>query len=171
MSDIRVWHASRDPYHCAFRFLRLLSAGQNQIPVERLRVLDMYLLYPSLLHRASMPREIGRKFGELEIEKPEKLFLRLPSAAAIFQDLRLYQNSATTQLVARGILDHSQIAKGNALLRIENCPDLLMQRVRQKNSSEQNLLNFLLIEFSSLPLRGPDSVYRKAGLPRRAIAA
>ena len=171
MNDVRVWHPSRDPYHCAFRLLRLLSASDNPIPVERLRVLDMYLLYPSLLHRALIPREMKRQLNELEITKPDKLFVRLPSAAAVFQDLRLYQNSAITQLGAKGILDRTEIAKGNARLNWDACPRTLLEQALRKNKINEGLMGFLVGPFATMPLRGSDSIYRKAGLPLRAIAA
>jgi hypothetical protein len=53
MTQLRIWHASRDPYHCAFRMLRILAAGASPMSIDRLRVLDMFLLYPPLLHRVS----------------------------------------------------------------------------------------------------------------------
>ena len=41
----RIWHSSRDAYHCAFRLLRLLhAADKNQLELERLRALDLLLL-------------------------------------------------------------------------------------------------------------------------------
>jgi hypothetical protein len=53
MTSFRVWHPSRDAYHCAFRFMRLLVANEAPLEVERLRILDIFLLYPALLHRTS----------------------------------------------------------------------------------------------------------------------
>src|SRR3546814_9854859 len=46
MSEFRVWFASRDPYHCVFRMVRLLCAKGEAMPLEQLRVLDMFLMFP-----------------------------------------------------------------------------------------------------------------------------
>jgi hypothetical protein len=170
MSDVRIWHASRDAYHCAFRFLRLLIAKRGEIEFERLRILDMYLLFPSLLHRTAMQRGIRDEFLQLGIERPERKFIRLPSNAAVFQELRLYQNSAMGQLAARGLIAPATLKKGIAAVDQDIVPEVLLNRVARKNSSEENLVRFLLGPFSSQPLRGRESIYRKAGLPSRAFA-
>ncbi len=171
MSSFRVWHPSRDAYHCAFRFLRLLVANDAALDVERLRILDMFLLYPSLLHRTSMPQDIKKAFRALDIPAPEKIFLRLPSAAAVFQDLRLYQNSATAQLAARGLLSARDLKKGLASPVQADWPQALAERARSKNAEDDGLTAFLVGAFSEIPLKGRESIYRKAALPTRAIAA
>lgn len=171
MSSFRVWHPSRDAYHCAFRFLRLLVANDAALDVERLRILDMFLLYPSLLHRTSMPQDTKKSFRALEIPAPEKIFLRLPSPAAVFQDLRLYQNSAVAQLVARGLLSTSDLKTGLASPVRTGWPEALAERARRKNAEDGGLTGFLVGAFCEIPLKGRDGIYRKAGLPTRSIAA
>jgi hypothetical protein len=54
VQPIRIWHPMYDPYHCGFRMLRLLSV-QPAFEIEVLFILDFYLLFPFLLHKASMP--------------------------------------------------------------------------------------------------------------------
>jgi hypothetical protein len=171
MANLRVWHASRDPYHCAFRVLRLLVAKNNAVELERVRILDMFLLYPSLLHRSSMPQPVKTLFRELDIPKPEKIFIRLPSPSSVFQDLRIYQNSAIAQLVARGIVTSSGLQQGLLARSIGDLPEALNKQIIQKNLEDGGLTAFLTGPFSTIPLRGADSMYRKAGLPVRAIAA
>jgi hypothetical protein len=129
----------------------------------------MYLLFPPLLHRTAMPSEVRRQFNLLGIERPEQKFVRLPSNAAIFQQLRLYQNSAVGQLAARGLIIPAILKKGSAVVDRSAMPSTLQSRIAQKNSSD-GLVGFLLGPFSSLPLRGGESMYRRAGIPRRAIA-
>lgn len=171
MTDHRVWHASRDAYHCAFRMIRLLLEDGRSMDLEKLRVLDMFLLYPPLLHRASMPSDIKKAFRELKIPRPENVFLQLPSAAAIFQDLRLYQNSAVAQLTARALISVTDLKQGLLSLTIDALPDDLIARARQRNASDGGVSNFLVSAYSKQPLRGAASIYRKAGLPARGFSA
>ncbi|WP_018062481.1 ABC-three component system middle component 5 [Caulobacter sp. UNC279MFTsu5.1] len=171
MANLRVWHSSRDAYHCAFRLIRLVIANGAPLELERARILDMFLLYPPLLHRTSMPQEVKAAFRALDIPRPEKIFIRLPSPAAVFQDLRLYQNSAVAQLAARGLASPLQMQQGLLAIDLSLLPEQLKDRALERNSTDGGITNFLVKSFSTLPLRGANSVYRKAGLPTRAIAA
>ena len=171
MTNLRVWHASRDAYHCAFRLIRLVAANKAPLELERVRILDMFLLYPPLLHRSSMPQDVKTAFRTLDIPRPDKIFMRLPSAAAVFQDLRLYQNSAVAQLAARGLALPSDLQQGLLSIIEADLPDRLRERAEARNREDGGLTNFLVGPFSALPLRGVSSVYRKIGLPSRALAA
>ncbi len=171
MSKLRIWHSSRDAYHCAYRMLQLLtSAERHQISFERLRILDLYLLYPSLLHRASMPQTMKERFKALSIPHPDDLFMQLPSVAAISQDLRIYQNAAASLLIAKGIIEKSAFQAGMVVLISENVPEKLLDRVADEARSEPRIVAFLTDEFSTLPLTGDGNVYRRIGLPMRAIS-
>ncbi|RYG31664.1 MAG: hypothetical protein EON93_12570 [Burkholderiales bacterium] len=138
--------------------------------IERLRILDMFLLYPSLLHKTSMPQDTKKLFRELDVTAPDKLFVRLPSTAAVFQDLRLYQNSAIAQLTARGLFSTDDLKMRLASPPSTGWPDTLVRRALHKNADDGGLTSFLVGAFSDIPLRGRESIYRKAGLPTRSIA-
>jgi hypothetical protein len=171
MANLRIWHSSRDAYHCAFRLIRLVIENGAPLELERARILDMFLLYPSLLHRTSMPQDVKASFRELDILRPDKIFIRLPSPAAVFQDLRIYQNSALAQLIARGLASPAKLQRGLLEIDLSLLPDQLKYRAVKRNKADGGLTHFLVTSFSTLPLRGANSVYRKAGLPTRAIAA
>jgi hypothetical protein len=118
-----------------------------------------------------MPQDIKKRFRELNIPSPDKIFLRLPSPAAVFQDLRLYQNSAIAQLAARGLFSTGDLKKGLASPPEMGWPEALAERAGLKNAEDGGLTEFLVGVFSDIPLRGRESIYRKAGLPTRSIAA
>ena len=169
MANLRLWHASRDPYHCAFRLLRLSLAYGAPMEVERFRILDMYLLYPSLLHSSTMPREVRSEFGKLGVPQVSKIFIQLPSAASIFQDLRIYHNSAIAQLAARGIVAANSLKNRLITLVESGIPVEMSTRAGERNVEAGALMEFLVGPFSEIPLRGIGSIYKKAGLPSRGI--
>jgi hypothetical protein len=169
MSKIRVWHSSRDAYHCTFRFIRLLIAKKAGLEIERLRILDMFLLFPPLLHRISMPQDVKATFKSLNVDSPERIFINLPSPAAIFQDLRVYQNSAVAQIIARGLLGSEVFKQGVIEVSDESFPKELYQRAIMKNEIDGGLTKFLVGPFSEIPLRGSKSIYSRAGLPNRTL--
>jgi hypothetical protein len=167
MTEIRVWHASRDAYHCAFRMMRILDAKGEALPIERLRVLDMYLLYPALLQRLSLPSEIKKSMRALKLPSDDKMFIRLPSTAAVWQDLQVYQAAALKQLGGRGLLKRDALRDHYAALSEENVPEPLRSRIVAENEEQSTLLNFLVNDVASLPTSGSDNVFKRAGLSAR----
>lgn len=167
MSELRVWHSSRDAYHCAFRMMRLLSYRKNALPLELLRVLDMYLLYPPLLERMSLPMEIKKRFRSLNLPPIAKMFVRLPGTAAVWQDLQIYQAAAIQQLAGRDLLKRDSLREQLAMLEGDAVPAKFDARIRDKNENQKALVAFLVDDIGSLSLRGPDNLYKRAGLPAR----
>jgi hypothetical protein len=168
MAKIRIWHASRDPYHCAFRFVRLLLGRSTQaIVLERLRVLDMFLLYPTLLHGMSMTQEVRARFRDLNIPRASDIFIRLPGPAVLAQDLRIYQNAAASQLAARGILATEKLRSGVAELDPRAVPEDIRVQAVTKDAVHPGLLQFLTSDLAHIPLSGRDGLYRRAGVTAR----
>ena len=168
MTSLRLWHPSRDAHHCAFRLIRILLAGKRPLEIERARIFDMLVLYPSLLHNVSMPSTTKAAFRALNIPKPNTLFIRLPSTASVFQDLTLFQNSAIAHLTGRGI---AKLVKEERRICLDrDVPMALRKAATDKNASDLGLTEFLWLELAKMPLRGADSIYSRFGLPTRVIA-
>lgn len=167
MAEFRVWHASRDPYHCVYRLVRLMAAKAEPVAVEKLRLLDMFLLFPGLLHRMSLPIDVKRRFRELRIETPAKGFIRLPSTAAVWQDLQIYQSTALKQLAARGMLKRDALRDRYASLDTEHVPFEVLDRAKKQNAQDVGLVEFLVRDIAALPTTGKSGFVRRAGLPAR----
>lgn len=167
----RIWHSSRDAYHCAFRILRLLSAADaHKFHLERLRALDLLLLFPQLLHRMSMTRGIRLKFQEARVKTPNEIFVRLPSTTAVYDDLLLYQNAALGHLTARGILAPDCLRDQIAQLRIKSVPGELAQEIEKRNAQQASLIEFLVRTLAPIPVGGSDGLLRRLGLPGKQVA-
>jgi ABC-three component (ABC-3C) system Middle Component 5 len=167
MTDYRIWHSSRDPYHCAFRIISLLKEDGGAIRVEKLRILDMFFLYPPLLYRLSLPNEQKSNFRKLKITHPNKYFIRLPGTAAIWQDLQVFQSTALKQLTGRGLLRRDSLRDHRAHLMLENVPQSILQAVESQRMEEKYLLSFLIKDVGNLPVTGPKGLVRRAGIPAR----
>ena len=167
MGEFRVWYASRDPYHCIFRMIRLLAAKGEPIPLEQLRVLDMFLMFPVLLHRLSLTADIKERFRQLPIERPEKFFVRLPGTASVWQDMQIYQSAALKQLTGLGFLKRDALRDRYASLETSMVPDEIMTQALVQNQTGNSLMRFLTDDVASLPLAGRDGLFKRAGLPSR----
>lgn len=167
MAQLRIWHASRDPYHCAFRLLRVLAATKAAVSIERLRLLDMFLLYPPLLHRVSLPASVKERLHALGLARPEKIFIRLPSTASIWQDLQVYQSTALTRLGGMGILRHAALRERCADLNDELLPSELKERLTAANEEQEGLMRFLVHDLAAVATAGRDNLFKRAALPAR----
>jgi hypothetical protein len=147
--------------------IRLLRAKSEGLSIERLRILDMFLLYPSLLHRLSLPNDTKSKFRELKIENPKTTFMKLPSNVSVWQDLQVYQSASLKQLVGRGLLDQPEFQKRVARLNGENLPTNLADLVDLENAREQSLMTLLVDEIGLLSMTGPTGLIRRSGIPAR----
>ncbi|WP_425490096.1 ABC-three component system middle component 5 [Azospirillum tabaci] len=171
MGKPSVWHPSRDPYHCTFRMLRIMWASPGKsIAWEWARILDLFVLFPPTLHRVSLPQNTKDLLRKLSIPKPEKEFVRLPSNASLFRDLRPYQYAAMAKLMAHNLVPPHSLISGHAELNVKSVPEEMRVRADRKNIAAEGLMNFLCQEITKLPLSGSDCIYDRAGLPHRNIA-
>src|SRR4051794_32302989 len=167
MGDFRVWYASRDPYHCIFRMIRLMAAKGEPIPLEQLRVLDMFLMFPVLLHRLSLPADIKERFRQLKVPAPANIFVRLPGTASAWQDLQIYQSTALKRLTGLGLLKRDALRDRYASLELEMVPEEIMKQAIAQNEAESPLIHFLISDVGSLPMAGRTGLIKRAGLPSR----
>jgi hypothetical protein len=167
MADYRVWYASRDPYHCIFRMIRLLEAKGGPIPIEQLRILDMLLMFPSLLHRLTLPSALRERLRGLHVETPAKSFVHLPGTASVWQDLQIYQLTALKRLVGLGMLKRDDLRDSNASLDHSQTPTELLNHAIAQNEAASSLVQFLVNDIGTLPMTGSQGLVRRTGLPSR----
>ena len=171
MSELRVWYAARDPYHCAFRMIRLLTRNGDGLPVDQLRVLDMLLMYPTLSLRMKLPAEVRKNLLALRLPSAKSLFISLPGTASIWQDLQLYQSAALKQLAGRNLLKRDALRDRYATLEIGQLPPSLRERVQRENTAQAAIMTFLIDDIATLPASGPDNIFKRAGVPARGPVA
>lgn len=164
MTELRIWHAARDPYHCAFRMIRLLTWKDDGLPVDQLRLLDMLLMYPSLSLRMKLPSTVRDKLRALRLPPVKELFVSLPGTASIWQNLQLYQSTALKQLAGRGLLKPDALHNRCAALDQRKLPSPLLNRVNEENAAQAALMTFLISDIAAIPAAGPDNIFKRAGV-------
>lgn len=171
MTELRVWYAARDPYHCAFRMIRLLTWKGDGLPVDQLRLLDMILMYPSLALRMKLPASVRDNLRALKVPPVKDLFVSLPGTASIWQDLQLYQSAALKQLAGRSLLKRDALRDRYASLDQSNMPNPLLERASAENTAQAALMTFLISDIATIPATGPDNIFKRAGVPTRGPVA
>ena len=171
MTDLCIWYAARDPYHCAFRMIRLLTWKGDGIAVDQLRVLDMLLMYPSLALRMKLPTTVRENLRALRLPPVKDQFVSLPGTASIWQELQLYQSAALKQLAGRSLLKRDALRDRYAFLDQRNMPASLHDRASAQNAAQVALMIFLITDIANLPVNGPDNIFKRAGVPTRGPVA
>jgi len=143
----------------------LAELDSKPVEFERIRILDMFVLFPPLLHRTKMPMDMRDHFKGLRVIKPEELFESVPSNAAIFRDLRAFQRVAVSYLAAREILERASLKRGEIAYIGKNVPSDLAESIEVRNNEQKGLIEFLVREYGSLPLGGSDGLFKRSALP------
>src|SRR6218665_3061037 len=93
-----VYNQAFDLYHTIFRLIHFLNKFENQtvLEIERVRIWDFYLLFPSKIH------EIRLKQSESDIKKIRKEFIKdsnnpyekITENRKVFEKIKPYQQAA-----------------------------------------------------------------------------
>jgi hypothetical protein len=135
--------------------------------IEKLCILDFYILYPFILHRASMPSEIRRNFRTLEIPRPEDQFVQFPSEKTLYREISIFQKVAATNLAAKGLLSRDPYLSGIASLVVGAIPEKLRIDLEKANLEDGKFMEFLVNQLGALDLVGTRGLRALAGLVRR----
>lgn len=138
--------------------------------VERYRVLDVFVLYPELLGRMRMLKADREALRELPIARLQDMFIRLPSIASVYQSLLIYQDSALTQLAAKGIVDPSCLKSGLINVAQSDMPSSMLSRAADKNIDDGGVIEFVTGPIAEYPLKGSEGMFRRCGIPQRVVA-
>lgn len=158
-----IYHPAYDLYHCAFRFLRLLE----KIPklpheVDKLRILDFYLLFPSLLKRVSLPRNalIFRKMFKSYADTYEEL----ADPYKIFIQLEPFQIASLRYLSSVELIDVEDLSNGKVNRTETRLPTMLFDAINKANSEHSELLDFLIGPFFELEFYGSNGLKARTKL-------
>src|SRR5688500_9403105 len=96
-----TYHPSSDPYHCAFRALRLLEFHKGQTYDETLfGSLDFYLLFPFLTKNIHMPRDLRIVFDRFQLGRIPEQYHTIPDSRRLFRQVQGVQREAYRNLAA-----------------------------------------------------------------------
>jgi hypothetical protein len=148
-----LYHPFLDAYHCCFRMLRLLEkVGNVQVEVERFRIWDFYLLFPTALQFVELPRASMRVRSIAK--KLENRYEVLPDSRRAFIRLEPIQNAALAHLSSWQLIDSEQLGGGKIVRTDLQIPAELSAIIQERNSAATEILEFLVTTFLVIPLYG-----------------
>ncbi len=146
-----AYDTAYDPYHTAFRMLRLCTyAEQTSLQIGKIRILDFYLNFPHLLNeffiQAGNRLPPGGKniLKKMDFAKFHEPYSELPNIRSLFYQMEVIQASAIQTLCLRGFLDMSAFKEGSISVLQERIPTDLLEVLKIRNDEQDELLNFLV---------------------------
>ena len=158
-----LYHPFFDAYHCAFRILRLLGKiGDKEVEIQRLKVWDFYLLFPTALQDAQLPK--GSTSLRSYLKQLENRYEVLPDLRRAFARLEPIQNAALAHLAAMNLISPDALKSGKIARTKLTLPQDLASLLSIKNQVSDDVLDFLVTRFLDVPMYGKGGIRMRTDL-------
>lgn len=163
-----VYNQAFDLYHTIFRLLHFLNKFENQtiLEIERVRIWDFYLLFPSKIH------EIRLKQDESDIRRIRKEFIkdsnnpyeRITDNRKIFEKIRPYQQAALNCIASYGIIDKSLLNQQRISIINKDILIEFVNKFEELTPKERNVIALMTSHFNQVSLFGADGLKNRTNL-------
>jgi hypothetical protein len=162
-----LYHPFFDAHHCLFRMLRLLAYNPEiQVEVDRFRVWDFYLLFPSALENVTLPQS-AQRIRRIARAKQNRYEV-LPDVRRAFARLKPIQDVSLGHLSFSGYINALRFGEGIVVRSNQTIPRALLDRLKMRNDADAEIVSFLTTTFFEVPLYGKGGIrYRTDLFDRR----
>ena len=147
-----IYNQAYDLYHTMFRILQIMEKTEETIEVDKLRILDFYLAFPSELMDIRSFR--GFKKYEKFIKAEKNKYERVIDRKRLFFKMEQIQLSAIKALISYGIFDAEEFKKGNVKKIYSELSESLAKRIHLANDENPNLITLITGPLASMNLFG-----------------
>lgn len=154
-----IYHPAFDAYHCVVRLLRLLT-HLNSCEIQRARILDFFIAFPSCIAEVRLPR------GNPQVKRIAKS-LSNPyhdpvNPKQAFREMEHIQLAAIRCLAGAGIIETDALRLG--ILKSSEKPIPPSLNPDAQLLANETLTTYFLKTLASLPLTGPNGLKDRSGL-------
>lgn len=147
-----VYSQAYDLYHTMFRILQIMEKASQNMEVDKVRILDFYLAFPSEL--LEIKSFVGFKKYEKFIKADSNTYERVIDRKRLFFKMEHIQLSAMRALISYDLFDAKEFKNGK--LKRSNVPlaEKLFTRIQSANNENQNLITLITGPLASMNLYG-----------------
>lgn len=158
-----LYHPFYDARHCVFRILRLLEeVGHVEVEMQRLRIWDFYLLFPTALLQTRFPR--GSVGLRRKIQNLQTSYDILPDPKRAFARLEVVQSAALGHLSSLGLI-RADLLRADKVQRTEaRIPQDLQSQIKKRNGEDILIISFLTTVYLDLELYGTTGLRQRTDL-------
>ena len=159
-----TYHPIGDAHHCVFRLMALLGTIPEQgYKIDRLRIMDFYFLFPSLLKKMKRTQSLRTAMSKCQSSLFKDPFQILPSKKILFNQMSTVQFAAINHLLSKGVIEYGSFQTGIVRLNVKS--DGFDLSLKFKKLSDHNeLLELITNEFLLIDLFGPNGLKHRSGL-------
>lgn len=147
-----IYNQAYDLYHTIFRLLQITEKTNDNLEIDKLRILDFYLAFPSELMYLKAFR--GFKKYEKYIKAESNKYERVIDRKRLFFKMEFIQISAMKALISYGIFDANEFKNGKIKRTELTLSDEILERLNEANEENMNLITLITGPLASMDLFG-----------------
>ncbi|QDL32622.1 ABC-three component system middle component 5 [Serratia liquefaciens] len=156
-----VYHPAYDAYHCLFRMMAIMERV-GEVEIDKLKMLDFYILFPSLLSRVRMPRQFSKIKKNAEHAHNEYHDPLNPGMT--FKEMRHIQDAAIKCMLATGYISQENFNNGYVVRTDKKLPEKLSLDMREFLEQKEPFSSFIIQKLAHFHLTGPDGLKSRTQL-------
>lgn len=161
-----TYNEAFDPYHAAFRYLRLHAACDlsKRTPFDMFRILDFYILFPFRIQNMRFLsedkgwRKVSRSYSD------RAPYGELPDDNSIFSRMEPFQRAAATSLAHNGFISAAAWDENEILFADVELPPAILSRLSELNGDMSDAMEILCLIRIKYPLSGRNGLKDRTGL-------
>jgi hypothetical protein len=134
----------------------------NEIEVDKARILDFYLIFPSLVSEIRMPHNYS--VVKKEAKKYSNAYRNPINTASTFRDMYEIQMAAIRCLAATGLIEILPLEKNLIMRTDKSIPDGLLLCMSDFLNAKEDIYTFIINKLSKFPLTGKDGLKDRTNL-------
>lgn len=155
-----AYHPAFDVYHGLFRYILLLeSTPDKSMPVDTLRIVDLYFVFPYLLASLDFPKGTGAAGRRLAGTRSR--YNTLPSPRVFLTQMKGFQSLIPAALAGRGLVSTDALKSGVVERTTAPLPKDLLS---QASAGDKELAEYLGTKIATVPLLGKRGLKARSGL-------
>ncbi|EON87829.1 ABC-three component system middle component 5 [Plesiomonas shigelloides] len=156
-----IYHPAYDAYHCLFRMLAIIEKA-GKVEVDKLKILDFYILFPSMISDIRMPRQfskIKKVAGRFYNEYHDPI-----NPNVTFKEMRHIQDTAMKCMLATGYIQADEFDVGYVVRTEKNLPEKLTLEMKEFLDEKEPVSGFITNHLSKFDLSGSDGLKSRTKL-------
>jgi hypothetical protein len=156
-----IYHPAYDAYHCIFRMLAI-SESINQVEIDKARLLDFYLLFPSAMGSIRLPANLTK--ARKVAKSVANVYHDPVNPLTTFREMRYLQEASMKCIAASGLIDRELFESGYITRTNQKIPVELHLKVREFLDTRKDITEAVLKGIATIPLLGVDGLKHRSEL-------
>ncbi|MCC3217169.1 hypothetical protein LIV57_18020 [Chryseobacterium sp. X308] len=163
-----LYNNAFDLYHTIFRMLHLIGkiSNNDKIEVDRVRIWDYYLLFPSQIFQIKPRRnetEFKKLLKQLNVTK-ENPYQKISDERMILEKIKPYQISALNCLASYNIISKDELLEDKVSIISKELLAQYVNSIGNLSAREKNIITIVTSQFYEISLFGDNGLKCRSNL-------